>query len=560
MLQLKDRMVQTNNTLKGKMMLPQTKSNTYCTSSDTRFFDIYWPNLCWLIFAIIFGNPVQLFASPQKDDQKKPPAETVLQETEIGLDELVGVVIDSEGEPLAEVLVDAWSWHPGNETRTDKAGRFRLKMGDASNKIEVRFMKEGYSPHYIVQQQLGVDHFSVTLGQETYIEGVVRDTKGKPVSNVEIRGEQSNKQGDGVMITKVATTTKSDSGGKFRLYVFPDEYQLLLSVPNVGVKRIENVVVKEDEAKHLDIDLEQGVRFKAHIVDSESGEPVKNLVLWNWRQLDVKGISDAQGVVVINEMLPGDFEFNLGEGESVGFGHIQGYLPRTVARWWSADALHKHEQKLVETNRFQRNFDGLTFKLAVGMEPVTIEVEKGVTFSGKVLDPNGKPVAGATVAPAKTGSGNSLTGDTRFSTKTDADGRYTVLMPAGGLFRYNLMAHDGDYQEWRTWANGVGESMFSSPGQIYTDMDLTLTHPATVRGQVLTNGNPLKVGTSVSAQAKDLRENRYYNPTTLVNEDGSFELKFVRAGEQSIRVGQSTLDVVLEPGQILEGVQLRFDP
>ena len=102
--------------------------------------------------------------------------------------------------------------------------------------------------------------------------------------------------------------------------------------------------------------------------------------------------------------------------------------------------------------------------------------------------------------------------------------------------------------------------MFSSPGDVYAEMDLTLTQPATVRGQFLTNGKPLKVGTSISAQAKDLLENRYYNPTSQVNEDGSFELKFIRAGEHSIRVDQKTIDVDLKPGQILEGVQMHFDP
>ncbi len=194
------------------------------------------------------------------------------------------------------------------------------------------------------------------------------------------------------------------------------------------------------------------------------------------------------------------------------------------------------------------------------MAPVTIEVERGVTFAGRVLDPDGKPVAGATVAPAKTGSGNSLTGDTRFSTKTDADGKYSVVMPAGNAFQYNLMAHDGDYQEWRTWANGVGEPMFSWPGEVVKDMDLTLTHPATVRGRVLTNGNTLRVGTQVSAQAKDLLENRYYNPTAPVNEDGSFELRFIRAGEHSISVEQRTMNVTLAPGQILEGVEIKIEP
>ncbi|HUP80542.1 MAG TPA: hypothetical protein VM260_18480 [Pirellula sp.] len=144
-----------------------------------------------------------------------------------------------------------------------------------------------------------------------------------------------------------------------------------------------------------------------------------------------------------------------------------------------------------------------------------------------------------------------MTGDTRFSTKTDANGKYRVVMPAGNWFRYNLMAHDGDYQEWRTWANGVGEAMFSSPGEVYTDINLTLTHPATVRGQVLVKGIPL-----ITAQAKDLFENRYYNPSAIINEDGCFELKFIRAGEQTLLIGNRTLDVVLEPGQILEGVQV----
>ena len=518
----------------------------------------HWIRMSWLLLAIFVVQPFQLCASPQKEEQKKVPTVPVPEDAEIALDELAGIVVDSEGEPIEDVLVDAWSWHPGSETLTDKSGRFRLKMGDATRKIEVRFMKEGYSPHYIVKQQLGVDNFSVTLGQKTYIEGVVRDPKGKPVSNVEIRGEQSAKEGDGVMIGSVTTTTKTDENGKYRLYAFPDTYQLLISAPKVGVKRVTGVDVKEDEAKQVDIDLEQGVRFEAYIRDSESGDPVKDVVLWNWRQLGVKGISDAKGVLVIEEMLPGDFEFNVGEGDVVEVGFVKGYLPRNVARWWSPDSLHIHQQKLVEANKFQRNFDDLTFKLTVGMEPVTIDVEKGVTFSGRVLDPNGKPVAGATVAPAKTGSGNSLTGDTRFSIKTDADGKYKVVMPAGNLFQYNLMAHDGDYQEWRTWANGVGKPMLSSPGQVYADMDLTLTHPATIRGQVLLKGKPLKVGTSVSAQSKDLLENRYYNPTALVNDDGSFELKFIRAGEHSIRVGQSAIDVVLESGQILEGVELQY--
>ena len=52
-------------------------------------------------------------------------------------------------------------------------------------------------------------------------------------------------------------------------------------------------------------------------------------------------------------------------------------------------------RKIDETRGgWQRNFDHIDFDLEPGMEPVTITVERGVTVTGRVLDPDGKPVAG----------------------------------------------------------------------------------------------------------------------------------------------------------------------
>ena len=42
---------------------------------------------------------------------------------------------------------------------------------------------------------------------------------------------------------------------------------------------------------------------------------------------------------------------------------------------------------------FQRNFDGLDFAIQPGMGVVTIQLESGATVRGRVLDPDGKPVA-----------------------------------------------------------------------------------------------------------------------------------------------------------------------
>ncbi|MBS0266483.1 MAG: hypothetical protein JSS02_31415, partial [Planctomycetes bacterium] len=55
------------------------------------------------------------------DDQPEAVAEIDLDQ--VADDELVGRVIDIDGEPIAGVEVDVWTWFKGNETRTDKQGR-----------------------------------------------------------------------------------------------------------------------------------------------------------------------------------------------------------------------------------------------------------------------------------------------------------------------------------------------------------------------------------------------------------------------------------------------------
>jgi hypothetical protein len=167
--------------------------------------------------------------------------------------------------------------------------------------------------------------------------------------------------------------------------------------------------------------------------------------------------------------------------------------------------------------------------------------------TGKVLDPDGKPVAGATVAPALTGTGNSLTGDTRFSVKTDKDGGFRVVLPASGDREYNLIAHDGEYQQWRTWANGVRPPFRTRPGEAIDGVELRLDRPAVVRGRVTdAKGQPI-AGREVRASAADRLENRYYDPTATTAADGTYELKFVRPGEQFIQVAPFWLDARQAP-------------
>jgi hypothetical protein len=66
------------------------------------------------------------------------------------------------------------------------------------------------------------------------------------------------------------------------------------------------------------------------------------------------------------------------------------------------------------------------------------------------------------------------------------------------------------------------------PGQVIDGVTLRLTRPAIVRRKVVDAKGKAVAGREVRAQAIDKLENRYYDPTTTTQEDGTFELKYLR--------------------------------
>jgi hypothetical protein len=328
-------------------------------------------------------------------------------------------------------------------------------------------------------------------------------------------------------VTLAFTTPRRSPGalsGRYRLFVQPDEYEFLVKAPGIGVARLPKKAIAQGTAQTLDIKLQPGVTFRAITVDAQTNKPIAGVRLWHWQHRDVEGRSDAQGEVAISEMLPGKFDFQV---EKDGY-----------TRWWSEQAVSEWNRRRIDNAKlnWQRNFDYLDFDLRSDMAKVKIVLEKGVRVTGRVIDPDGKPVAGATVAPALTGTGNSLTGDSRFSVPTKADGTFEVLLPASNEAQYNLVAHDGEIEKWRKWANGVLPPIRTKPGQEIKDVTLTLTRPATVRGKVVDEKGRPVAHREVRASAADKLENRYYDPTTTTKEDGTFELRFIRPGEHYIQV------------------------
>ncbi|MFZ4774989.1 MAG: antirepressor regulating drug resistance protein, partial [Terrimicrobiaceae bacterium] len=173
----------------------------------------------------------------------------------------------------------------------------------------------------------------------------------------------------------------------------------------------------------------------------------------------------------------------------------------------------------------------------------------------------------ATAAPARTGTGNSLTGDTRFSVKSKGDGSFEMLLPASGAVSYNLVAHDGGYGQWRKWANGKLPPIETKPGDVIKDVVLTLSPACVVRGRVSNREGKPVPNYEVRSQPKARDENRYYDPSVQTNADGTFELKFVPPGENVIeappffadhsKTPQGSFKIVeSKPDSPIEGIEL----
>lgn len=498
----------------------------------------------------------------------------------VGPSDLTGIVLDATTqEPIAGA--DIKFMMVPLKTTTDAHGIFRvegLKLPPEFSQAEFpngiptlgTVRKDGYAPRAFCQP-LGKAGLVVLLDNQTYFEGVITAPTGQPVAGATVQSVWETLLGfDGQEVPlPMSSSTTTNADGTYRLPVgssLPNSgggntwrnegHDLQVIAPGVGSARKTEEYIGLHSQTKLSLRLIPAIHFRAKIIDSLTGAPAPGFVLYTTSAPYIQGRSDSEGNLVIKDLLPGDVHFVTGDSEAIPYENFEWEGPEYVyrneryGRWWSPDAkpgqgwsglgLHVPQE-----NQLQENHDALRFKLIPELPIQTIMVERTATISGRVTDPDGRPVSGAKVTPIWNGR---TVGE--HETTSHADGRYVLSVLASKNVKYHLMVQDGAAQ---AWANGVSADLATNPGQEIANFDLQLTRPGRVTGRVVRKGQPV-ANYPVRTVDCEHREYVYYGPSTKTKDDGTFELNRARPGKHYLRAGDLRWPLDKDKGTVIEVV------
>ncbi|MEM1177046.1 MAG: carboxypeptidase regulatory-like domain-containing protein [Acidobacteriota bacterium] len=398
-----------------------------------------------------------------------------------------GRVLDPRGDAVegATVTVHAWSegrsrssFREGSKepATTDAAGRFRLPA-PAGRSLELTATAPGYGPGYgklsapAITDGRGID---IQLGWERSAVGEVVDPRGRPVP--------------GATVLLVRPAGAQDKTPPLDTFTGPDglfeveglgtgEYRLEVSAEGFPPLAVPSLEVAEEDSQ-LDLgrlQLEAGMRLKGRVT-ADDGEPLSGVkisatssrVLWTSSRFSppVTASSAADGRFELVGLAPeqlyqistysrgwaekritataedGPVEFRLEpelevrgrvvdtEGRPIhdaGVAFSRGSL--SLGTRTDEDGRFQHRTvpgrfRLVAGGPNHRQWVRNNVKLEPGMADLEITLETGLSMSGRVLDPSGRPVEGAKLALAL--SSNSVLA---LHDSTDPQGRFFV----GGL-------------------------------------------------------------------------------------------------------------------------------
>jgi hypothetical protein len=170
-----------------------------------------------------------------------------------------------------------------------------------------------------------------------------------------------------------------------------------------------------------------------------------------------------------------------------------------------------------------------------------------------VLAPNGNPVAGAVVDVA-----GLVTGDSRYARSADAQGRFSLQFAELWALRWNTTSQPSSDKEYAIvacdpqgrWAHGLSPWFIPAAG-LNKAFTIQLTNGGRMHGRVLDAAGKPVVHIEVDGVNPDGADCEYYNPRTLSDAQGRYELPPLRAGDYQLYLSTSyNTNIAPPPGYV----------
>jgi len=328
---------------------------------------------------------------------------------------VAGRVTDEEtGLPIEGAAVGL-GWRFRRPTMTDDDGRYELRGFSAAGNYEVHVLADGYGEGSRLPPPFAHDSATVdiALGAERVVIGRVLDSDGTPIEDAYVAAVGRLRTEQGVPNVD-CRSARTDADGRYLIHGLRRGLGHSLFVLHEGHGSVTyELPLRNLDQRRIDmpdVRLAPGATLRGVVVD-ERGQPLASC------QVSLRGTNAdyARFVSALDHPAP------------AGTGHVDRRRGRTddLGRFTFTDlALGPY--------RVLASIDGVGIELPVTIDelaatrtPLRITLTTGLGIAGRLTDPEGRPVGGATVA-VRTGT------DDLVRTRSASDGTFRVLGLAQG--------------------------------------------------------------------------------------------------------------------------------
>jgi protocatechuate 3,4-dioxygenase beta subunit len=463
-------------------------------------------------------------------------------------DGFAGRVVNSAGQPLSGATITFTGAHWSKTTMAqpvftaDAEGVFRIPGVAAKWYLYATVIHDGFAPAFLTDIPLGKG-FRVALQNSTRLRGTVGGENVGKVSLLFERNKRTEREAMGYEVRNIQFRTQTDAHGGYDFPMAPGHYRFTATSEDGRFARGE-AEVPEGQATVLPIALQRGYDLAIELVDWQTGRPVPGIEICIMEQIqdgafDIRGgstrTSDEHGIARWENLMPGNTIF---QASRMSYGSPE-REQHSYVRWWRGDEPTPWS-RAGSTNKgptLRDGIDWIQIDVTAGLQPIRVLMEKGTKISGLVTGPEGAPMKGASVGVAPSdGRGGTLTGDMRFTARTDERGEFSGYIPAGNGVIYHLCAYGWPPGEESAAATAISEPFSSQPGEDLK-FQLRMAKGGWITGRVLDSAGQGAPGMKVSSSASDGLDLSYADRIATTDKTGAYRLGPLRPGAYAIKVG-----------------------